>query len=128
MENLSHYIQHPDGLDRDTLYRLRLVVAKYPYFDAARLLMLRNLYLLHDIEFGNEMRKAALYLKNRRVLFELMEDYGAPSLVTEKYEDISVDRTMSLIDAFLETLPQQATVSLEAEGAAAFDYAAVYLK
>lgn len=128
MENLSHYIQHPDGLDRDTLYRLRLVVAKYPYFDAARLLMLRNLYLLHDIEFGNEMRKAALYLKNRRVLFELMEDYGAPSLVTEKYEDISVDRTMSLIDAFLETLPQQATVSLEAEGAAAVDYAAVYLK
>lgn len=128
MEKLSHYILHPDNLNRDTLYRLRMLVAKYPYFDAARLLMLRNLYLLHDIDFGNEMRKAALYLKNRRVLFDLMEDYGAPSLVTDKEEDISVDRTMSLIDAFLGTLPQQATVSLEAEGAAAVDYVSAYLK
>ena len=128
MENLSHYIQNPDTLNRDTLYRLRVIVAKYPYFDAARLLMLRNLYLMHDIEFGGEMRKAALYLKNRRVLFELMEDYGAPAVISEKEEDISVDRTMSLIDAFLDTLPQQVTVSLEAEGAAAVDYVSTYLK
>lgn len=127
MENLSHYIQNPDSLNRETLYSLRVLVAKYPYFDAARLLMLRNLYLLHDIEFGNEMRRAALYLKNRRVLFELMEGYGAPALVTETDEDIPVDRTMSLIDAFLDTLPQQPQVSLEAEGAAAVDYVSAYL-
>ena len=128
MEKLSYYIQNPEALDRDTLYRLRMIVAKYPYFDAARLLMLRNLYLLHDIDFGKEMRKAALYLKNRRVLFDLMEGYGAPVLVVEKEEELTVDRTMSLIDAFLGTLPQQATVSLEAEGAAAVDYVSAYLK
>ena len=126
MESLASYIAHADTLDRESLYKLRMLVAKYPYFDAARILMLRNLYLLHDIEFGKEMRKAALYLKNRWVLFELMEGYGFPVPVEETDKDISVDRTMSLIDAFLDTLPQN-KLSLEAEGAAAVDYVSAYL-
>lgn len=126
MESLASYIAHADSLDRESLYKLRMLVAKYPYFDAARILMLRNLYLLHDIEFGKEMRKAALYLKNRWVLFELMEGYGFPVPIEETDKDISVDRTMSLIDAFLDTLPQN-KLSLEAEGAAAVDYVSAYL-
>ena len=127
METLVNYISDPKGLNRQTLYELRMLVGKYPYFDAARLLMLKNLYLLHDIEFGKELLKAALFLKNRRVLFELMENYGAPVQDEEKGDDVPLDRTMSLIDAFLDTLPKD-KFSLEAEGAAAIDYAAAYLK
>ncbi|MBQ2878716.1 MAG: tetratricopeptide repeat protein [Bacteroidaceae bacterium] len=125
MDNLSKYILNPGSLNRETLYDLRIVVGRYPYFDAARLLMLRNLYLLHDIEFGKELRKAALYLKNRRVLLELMEDYGATDVHSDDANP-SVDRTMSLIDAFLESVPNE-KFSLEAEGAAAVDYVSTYL-
>ncbi len=127
MESLATYISHPERLNRDTLYELRLLVGKYPYFDVARLLMLKNLYILHDIDFGREMRKSALYLKSRWPLFELMAGYGASDVADNAPDDISVDRTMSLIDAFLETLPAE-TVSLEAEGAAAVDYVSAYLK
>ena len=127
MESLSTYISHPEKLNRDTLYELRLLVGKYPYFDTARLLMLKNLYLLHDIEFGKEMRKAAIYLKSRWPIFELMAGYGAVSEIGKAPADIPVDRTMSLIDAFLETIPTE-NLSLEAEGAAAIDYASAYLK
>lgn len=127
MENLATYISHPERLNRDTLYELRLLVGKYPYFDVARLLMLKNLYILHDIDFGREMRKSALYLKSRWPLFELMAGYGASDVADNAPDDISVDRTMSLIDAFLDTLPAE-TVSLEAEGAAAVDYVSAYLK
>ena len=127
MENLSTYISHPERLNRDTLYELRLIVGKHPYFDVARLLMLKNLYLLHDIDFGKEMRKAAIYLKSRWPIFELMAGYGTAPTVENAPEDITVDRTMELIDAFLDTLPAE-TLSLEAEGAAAVDYASAYLK
>ena len=127
MENLTRYISHPELLDRNTLYELRLLVSRYPYFDTARLLMLKNLYLLHDMELGKELRKAALYLKSRLPLFELMAGYGTAASCDELPEDISVDRTMSLIDAFLDTLPGD-TFSLEAEGAAAVDYVSTYLK
>ena len=127
MENISKYISHPEKLNRDTLYELRLIVGKYPYFDVARLLMLKNLYLLHDIDFGKEMRKAAIYLKSRWPIFELMAGYGTTPTTDEAPADIPVDRTMALIDAFLETIPTD-HLSLEAEGAAAVDYASAYLK
>ncbi len=126
MEALSAYISHPERLNRSTLYELRLLVAKYPTFDVARLLMLKNLYILHDVELGKEMRKAALYLKNRWALFELMEGYGTAVAEDIPSSDITVDRTMALIDAFLETLPAD-NFSLEAEGAAAVDYVSAYL-
>ena len=126
MEALSVYISHPERLNRSTLYELRLLVAKYPTFDVARLLMLKNLYILHDVELGKEMRKAALYLKNRWALFELMEGYGDGVPEEPMAADVSVDRTMALIDAFLETLPAD-KFSLEAEGAAAVDYVSAYL-
>ena len=128
--DISYYITYPEKLNRETLYELRMIVRRNPCFDAARLLMLKNLYLLHDIEFGKEMRSAALYLKNRRVLFDLMCEYGnldesAGSSVADE-QNISIDRTMNLIDAFLETLPPE-KLSLEAEGAAAVDYVSTYL-
>lgn len=127
MESLKEYILNPEKLNRNTLYELRLIVGKYPYFDVARLLMLKNLYILHDIEFGKEMRKAAMYLKSRWPLFELMAGYGVVEQMDNAPADIPVDRTMSLIDAFLSTLPGD-SFSLEAEGAAAVDYVSTYLK
>ena len=127
MEKLAVYISHPEKLDRETLYELRMLVRKYPYFDVARLLMLKNLYVLHDIEFGKELRTAALYLKNRLPLFELISGYDSRDVKETIPDNISVDRTISLIDAFLDTLPTE-KLSLEAEGAAAVDYVSAYLK
>jgi hypothetical protein len=50
--NLQQWIQHPETLNKDTLYELRTLVTRYPYFQSLRLLYLKNLYLLHDISFG----------------------------------------------------------------------------
>ena len=126
--DFAYYIANPDKLDRSTLFKLRVTVGKYPCFDAARLLLLKNLYVLHDIEFGKEMRRAALYLKDRRVLFDLMREYGNPvaTAAVQAAEETTVDRTMELIDAFLDTLPTN-SFSLEAEGAAAIDYVSAYI-
>ena len=111
--NLLQWMQHPEMLNRDTLYELRNVLAHYPYFQTARLLYLKNLYLLHDVSFGMELRKSVLYVADRRMLFYFIE--GKHSIVHPVAEDEetelpgkepSVDRTLTLIDAFLSTLPQ----------------------
>ena len=60
--NFQQWIQHPETLDRDTLYELRNMLARYPYFQSLRLLYLKNLYILHDINFGAELRKAEMNL------------------------------------------------------------------
>ena len=71
--NLSDYIKHPEKLDKETLPRLEKLVGDYPYFQPARLLYLRNLYLLHDAAFDRELRRAAFFLPDRKALFRLIE-------------------------------------------------------
>ena len=107
---LGALINHPELLNRDTLYELRSIVARYPYFQTARLLMLNNLYLLHDADFGAELRRSVLYVSDRRALCRLIEGYTDRVLLDEPesvVEELSVDHTMSLIDAFLGTLPDE---------------------
>lgn len=72
-QQLYEWITHPERLNRDTLYELRTLLARYPYFQTVRLLYLKNLFLLHDITFGEELRKAALYVADRKILFYLIE-------------------------------------------------------
>ena len=126
--NFQQWIQHPEMLNRDTLYELRNLLARYPYFQSLRLLYLKNLYILHDISFGGELRKAVLYIADRRKLFQLIEGSrfdlqsrkkGVP--LTEVLKDEpSVDRTLALIDAFLATAPEEVTAQT------GFDYSMDY--
>ncbi len=51
----------------------RALLALYPYYQTARLLMLQNLYLLHDPSFDEELRRAAIYITDRKVIFEMVE-------------------------------------------------------
>ena len=71
--DLTQLIQHPQNLNKQTLYDLRSLLATYPYYQTARLLMLKNLYLLHDPCFDEELRRAALYITDRKALFQIVE-------------------------------------------------------
>ena len=107
-------INHPERLDRDTLYELRSLLALYPYYQTARLLLLRNLYLLHDPTFDEELRRAAIYITDRRVLFDMIEaaHYRHPSqtsAASHASSPSSPNRTISLIDNFLDSIPKEET-------------------
>lgn len=75
-DTLQSWIQHPEELNRDTLYQLRTAMERYPYFQSLRMLFLKNLFLLHDDSFGSELRKSIVYISDRRVLFQLLEEIG----------------------------------------------------
>ena len=127
--NLEQWIIHPERLNNETLYELRTLVAKYPYAQTLRLLYLKNLYLLHDSTFGEELRKAALYVADRRVLFRLiegdlliLEPNERQDLNSESDEDLGLDRTLVLIDSFLSKLPEKEQIPAPVE----LDYATDY--
>ena len=107
---IAELITHPEQLDKDTLHALREQVAQYPYYQAARLLFLKNLFLLHDPLFGEELRKAALFLPDRRVIFDMVEggNYAIQPtpLRREPHEQpAGADRTVTLIDDYLRAVP-----------------------
>ena len=104
--NLPDLIKHPEKLNKETLYDLRSLVALYPYYQPPRLLMLRNLYLLHDPTFDEELRRAAVYITDRRVIFNLVEaaHYKLKRPTTKVREG---NRTVTLIDSFLSSIPAE---------------------
>ena len=113
--DLENLIQHPEQMDKETLYDLRSLLALYPYFQTARVLMLQNLYLLHDPAFDEEIRKAAVFINDRKVIFNLVEaahyklrlgNQQTAELPEGDKKDGS--RTVALIDQFLDSLPAEA--------------------
>ncbi|MBP5338007.1 MAG: tetratricopeptide repeat protein [Prevotella sp.] len=141
---IAELIEHPERLDRDTLYELRSLLALYPYFQTARLLMLQNLFLLHDPTFDDELRRAAIYITDRKVLFQMIEagHYQLRGLKKETADDspkpLTDDsrdsRTLSLIDDFLDSLPKEDEQAVKKEkrkptpADAAVDYVAYLLE
>ncbi len=109
--DLVRLINHPELLDRDTLFELRSLLALHPYYQTARLLMLQNLYLLHDPSFDSELRRAALYITDRKVLFNMVEaahyQLRHETAVKIKKGETSESRTTDLINNFLETIPPE---------------------
>ena len=95
-------MENHDMLDAKTLHELSETVERYPYFNAARLLYLINLYKLNDICFAKELKKAALCFSDRSILFRLTDaghfEQKPQELTTELKQK---DRTISLIDSFL---------------------------
>jgi len=110
--DITMLINHPEQMDRETLYELRSLLALYPYFQPLRLLLLKNLYLLHDPSFDEELRRAAVYLTDRKTIFNLVEaahyQVRVPQTETQRQMPLrdGEDRTSSLIDNFLESIPK----------------------
>ena len=110
---ITELINHPERMDRDTLYELRSMLALYPYFQTARLLMLQNLYLLHDPAFDEELRRAAVYITDRHTIFQMIEaaHYQLRQQLSSNTSSTSpantpASRTIDLIDTFLDSIPQ----------------------
>ena len=107
--DLTQLINNPQQMNRETLYELRSLLALHPYYQTARLLMLQNLYLLHDSSFDAELRKSAVYFNNRKVLFDLVEaaHYALKKDPRPTPAETDGDRTIALINDFLDSIPQE---------------------
>ena len=101
-------VRNPDLLNRNTIPMLQEAIKQYPFHQTLYLLLLQNMYKVHDPQFSKMLRQYALMVADRAVLFEMVEgmNYNIP---VQKMEDETVaadgDRTMILIDSFLKQLP-----------------------
>ena len=103
---ITELIGHPELLSSITLPELRRVVGQCPYYQAARLLLLENLFMLHEPDFDKELRAAALCVPDRSVIFNLVESLNYQIDVTardaqEEPVESTGDRVNDLIDNYL---------------------------
>lgn len=108
MHSITTYLNNPEIFTPEEVEKLGETVQKNPSFQGARILYVLGLYQLHDSRFGEELRKAALYIPERSTLFQLFEQKTmTPQTLpqpTKKQKECG-DRTQSLIESFLEVQP-----------------------
>ncbi len=108
--HLIDYVRRPELMDVQAVANLSDRVTKYPYFHAARVLLLKALYQQHDEKFDSQLRKASILLPSRESLFHIFESnkYLPTSTVpTKKQTTKSQDPTQQLLDNFLQHIPAQ---------------------
>lgn len=71
-QQFYQWIDNPHLLNEETLKQLNEVVQEYPFFQAARMLLIKNLHNLEHIRFNVELKTAAAHIANRRQLYELV--------------------------------------------------------
>ncbi len=108
--DIYHLINHRDKLNAMTLRELRNLVERYPFYHTARLLLIANLYEMHDQSLSEELTKASLLVPDRTVLFNMIEgkNYQLEQNKEDRVEtEEENNRTISLIDDFLSNLPEK---------------------
>ena len=133
-QRLQQWIQHPEELSEDSLRELREMLVRYPYFQTARLLYLKNLYALGDASFKSELQKSALYIADLSVLFYFIEKerLAVRQHAEEHPKDVGeasrTDRTLDLIDRFLSDMPEQLGDELPLPAETNVDYVSVLMR
>lgn len=119
-----------------SLYELQTTVERYPFDQSARLKYIERLFALQNDSFGKELRKASLFVPDRKVLFYMIEGEKykiSPNQTTDKKTDVrekkenpveATDRTSALINDFLLLMPDEQPKRRLTLADATTDYAA----
>ena len=104
-------IRHPERMDRSTIPVIKEALEHYPFYQTLHLLLLQNMYIVHDAEFSNQLKKSALCVADRSALFDMVEglNYSIPVMKLEDgcEDGADGDKTLTLIDNFLRGVPEQ---------------------
>ena len=91
-QQLYDLIGDPSGVNESTLTGLQDLVVQYPFFQAARLLLLKNLQVLDNVLYEPELKRSAMFISDRTRLFDLIRGvYPEKQMPAEqKTEDVAV--------------------------------------
>lgn len=98
-DDFISYLKHPERLDEKSLPDIKELVQHYPYFQAARMLYIRNLKNTDDLSYHAELKKGAINVPDRVRLEQIMN-----KAASEKKEQSTV--TVVADDANIESVPQ----------------------
>ena len=70
--NISNIIADPTSINKEGITQLNEIIKEFPYFHTGQLLLCKGLHNIDSIRFKTQLRKAASYAANRKVLFQLI--------------------------------------------------------
>lgn len=107
-EKLIEFMRHPEKIRTDDLREIQTLVERYPFFQAARILYLKALYLQGGPKFKNELRNSTVHIIDHKQLFRYLnnqlelEATGCPTANTSNPLSEIVDSRIKEIHGHLE--------------------------
>ncbi len=88
------FLQNPALLGKDSLTGLEELLKDFPWFQTAHALYLKNLHNLEHIRFDTQLKISALYVADRRKLYDLLHDekYAPEEKVSEERRAVSDEK------------------------------------
>jgi len=83
---LIDLLSYPENLDEKTLESLKEALDTYPFFQAGRMLWVKNLHRLDHIRYNSELKLSAAYIPDRSKLFFLINDVFSSLSAPDKDE------------------------------------------
>ena len=108
-EKLIENIQNPMNIGKAEIADMRISLQAFPYFTSMQLLYAKGLYNTDSISYNSQLRKAAAYVGNRKLLFKLITENV--KVAEEIIENPTAEKEMVKI----EQKPETATPEKELE-------------
>lgn len=99
-QQFYQYLESPQKLNNESLRHLNELATEYPYFQAGRMLLVKNLHLLDHIRFNQELKTAAAHIPDRRKLYLLVHEpptYQTPVTIVAEPKPMEIESTASEI-------------------------------
>ncbi|MBS2097785.1 tetratricopeptide repeat protein [Carboxylicivirga linearis] len=80
------FVNNPDRLNKDTVSSLNEIIDEYPWFQTARLLLVKNLHLIDHVKFNSELKTSAAFIADRQRLFDLVHSHQVKDESIEENE------------------------------------------
>ncbi len=100
-------LRNPVNLNSDSVALLNDVVKEFPYFQTAHLLYTKNLYDQNSMHYSGQLKRAAAYVSDRKVLYQLINN---PAKVVAVPQVIHSTVVVEEKVAFVETKPVEGLI------------------
>ncbi len=92
-------VENPSLLSEDTIVGLATIVADYPFFQAGRMLYVKNLSVLDSLKYNSALKSAAAFIENRDKLYELIhrKSFTVPDVIQAVGHEVS-DEPIKIVE------------------------------
>jgi len=95
-DDFIQYLSHPEELNGHSIADLEKLVHEYPYFQAGRMLYLKNLHNQNSIDYEKNLHITSAYTPSGKVLYNLIKKKSQVSSL--KSQEIQIDSRQSTAD------------------------------
>ena len=131
-EKLTELIRHPENIGAEDLRELDILVNRYPYFQAARILYLKALYMQAGARFRNELKMSTVHITDHKQLYRylngqlefesLSPQAGRSALLDVVDERIREIKGHTVVTSYgIPAYPQEITLEENAEEIVSFN-------